>query len=120
MLSSAAAPLVAGAAGSEAELAGTAIKGKLRGNLDYADWSGIKGWIWDPTEPDKRIALELLDGDNLLATVLASEYRADLLDAGIGDGRHGFMIGSLRAPYAASASGRLDRRVALLPARNDA
>jgi hypothetical protein len=45
MLSSAAAPLVAGAVGSEAELAGTAIEGKLRGNLDYADWSGIKGWI---------------------------------------------------------------------------
>src|ERR1051325_3910884 len=43
--------------------------------------------------PEKPIALELLDGDNLLATVLASEYRADLLDAGIGDGRHGFTIG---------------------------
>ena len=93
MLSSAAAPLVAGAVGSEAELAGTAIEGKLRGNLDYADWSGIKGWIWDPTEPEKPIALELLDGDTLLAIVLASEYRPDLLDAGIGDGRHGFTIG---------------------------
>ena len=45
VLSSAAAPLVAGAAGSQVELAGTAIEGKLRGNLDYADWSGIKGWI---------------------------------------------------------------------------
>src|ERR1051325_592315 len=54
---------------------------------------GIKGWVWDPTEPEKPIALELLDGDNLLATVLASEYRSDLEDAGIGDGRHGFTIG---------------------------
>ncbi len=93
MLANAAAPLGAGAGGSEAELAGAPIEGRLRGNLDYADWSGIKGWAWDPTEPEKPIALELLDGDNLLATVLASEYRADLLDAGIGDGRHGFTIG---------------------------
>jgi GT2 family glycosyltransferase/glycosyltransferase involved in cell wall biosynthesis len=54
---------------------------------------GIKGWIWDPAEPAKRIALELLDGDNLLATVSASEYRPDLADVGIGDGRHGFTIG---------------------------
>jgi len=102
VLSSAAAPLVAGAAGSQVELAGVPIEGRLRGNLDYADWSGIKGWIWDPTEPDKRIALELLDGDNLLATVLASEYRPDLLGAGIGDGRHGFMIGFSETllPYA--------------------
>src|SRR5437588_6879562 len=44
MLASAAAPLVAGAVGSEVELAGAATEGKLRGNLDYADWSGIKGW----------------------------------------------------------------------------
>jgi len=93
MLANAAAPLGAGAGGSEAELAGAPIEGRLRGNLDYADWSGIKGWAWDPTEPEKPIALELLDGDNLLATVLASEYRADLLDAGIGDGRHGLTIG---------------------------
>src|SRR5439155_21713886 len=28
-----------------------------------------------------------------LASVVAGEYRPDLIDAGIGDGRHGFMIG---------------------------
>jgi GT2 family glycosyltransferase/glycosyltransferase involved in cell wall biosynthesis len=94
LLGSAAAPLSAAALGAVgAELAGTPIGGTLRGNLDYADWSGIKGWIWDPAQPEKRVALELLDGDNLLATVLASEYRADLVEAGIGDGRHGFTIG---------------------------
>ena len=94
LLGSAAAPLSAAALGATgAELAGTPIGGTLRGNLDYADWSGIKGWIWDPAQPEKRVALELLDGDNLLATVLASEYRADLVEAGIGDGRHGFTIG---------------------------
>ena len=78
---------------AEPEPAGTVIEGSLRGNLDYADWHGIRGWIWDPSEPNKRVTLELLDGDNLLATVQASEYRADLAAAGVGDGRHAFTIG---------------------------
>ncbi|HVB17042.1 MAG TPA: glycosyltransferase, partial [Stellaceae bacterium] len=44
----------------------------------------------DPRQPQRRIALELLDGDTPLATVVASDYRKDLEQAGIGDGRHGF------------------------------
>lgn len=68
------------------------IETALQSNIDFADWTGIKGWIWDPQEPQKRIALELLDGDTLLATVSANEYRPDLEQAGIGDGRHGFSI----------------------------
>lgn len=64
----------------------------LQSHIDFADWTGIRGWIWDPLQLQKRVALELLDGDTLLATVLASEYREDLEEAGIGDGRHGFSI----------------------------
>ncbi|HVB18614.1 MAG TPA: hypothetical protein VNF04_18960, partial [Stellaceae bacterium] len=62
----------------------------LQGTIDAADWTGIRGWIWDPRQPQRRIALELLDGDTPLATVVASDYRKDLEQAGIGDGRHGF------------------------------
>jgi GT2 family glycosyltransferase/glycosyltransferase involved in cell wall biosynthesis len=75
------------------EPAGALIGGSLRSNIDYADWGGIKGWIWDPTAPDETVTLELLDGDNVLATVVAGGYRPDLIEAGIGDGRHGFTIG---------------------------
>ena len=64
----------------------------LRSNIDFADWTGIRGWIWDPREPQKQTALEFLDGDTALARVVASDYRADLEQAGIGDGRHGFSI----------------------------
>ena len=64
----------------------------LQSNTEFTDRTGVKGWIWDPREPQKRIALELLDGDTALATVLADDYRADLEQAGIGDGRHGFAI----------------------------
>ena len=64
----------------------------LQSNIDFADWTGIRGWVWDRQEPQKRLTLELLDGDTTLATVLASEYRLDLEQAGIGDGRYGFSI----------------------------
>ncbi len=64
----------------------------LKSNIDSADWTGIRGWVWDPQEPLKRLELELLDGDAGLVTVLANEYRADLETADIGDGRHGFSI----------------------------
>jgi GT2 family glycosyltransferase/glycosyltransferase involved in cell wall biosynthesis len=75
-----------------AEPLGSVVEGMIRAYIDYADWTGIRGWIWDPEMPEKRILLEVLDGDNRLATVVASEYRADLVEAGVGDGRHGFSI----------------------------
>jgi len=64
----------------------------LKSNIDSADWTGVRGWVWDPQEPLKPVELELLDGDAALVTVLANEYRADLEKADIGDGRHGFSI----------------------------
>jgi GT2 family glycosyltransferase len=64
----------------------------LQSDINSADWTGIRGWVWDPQEPQKRVALELLDGNTALATVVADDYRADLEQAGIGDGRHGFSI----------------------------
>jgi GT2 family glycosyltransferase/glycosyltransferase involved in cell wall biosynthesis len=60
--------------------------------LDYADWTGIRGWTWKPARPLERIGLKLLDGDTVLATIAADEYRPDLERAGIGDGCHGFSI----------------------------
>src|SRR6266542_76847 len=75
-----------------AEPLGTVVEGMIRAHIDYADWTGIRGWVWDPEAPEKRVLLEVLDGDNRLATVMASEYRADLVEAGVGDGRHGFSI----------------------------
>ena len=74
----------------------------LQSNIDSADWSGVKGWIWNPQQPLQRVELELLDGDTVLATAAASEYREDLEQAGIGDGRHGFSFSFTETllPYA--------------------
>ena len=71
---------------------GGALSDALESFLDYADWTGIRGWIWDPERPQERIRLRLLDGETVLATITADAYRPDLERAGIGDGRHGFSI----------------------------
>ncbi len=65
----------------------------LHSSVDVADAAGIRGWVWDPEKPDEHVALELFDGDVLLATIVANEFRPDLQQAGIGDGRHGFSVG---------------------------
>jgi glycosyltransferase involved in cell wall biosynthesis len=70
----------------------------LQSYIDFADRTGIRGWIWDRQEPQKRILLELLEGDTRLATVLASEYREDLERFDNGDGRHGFSISFDKTP----------------------
>jgi hypothetical protein len=64
----------------------------LRGYIDEASCSRITGWVWDPKRPQRRIALELVDGDTRLAKVLADQYRPDLRQAGIRDGRHFFTV----------------------------
>jgi len=40
----------------------------------------------DPSKPESRIALELLDGDTRLAMATANRYRSDLQQAGIATG----------------------------------
>lgn len=74
------------------DAAKAATRTTLQSNIDSAGWTGITGWVWNPGNPGERIVLELSDGDSVLATVLATEYREDLEAAGIGDGRHGFSM----------------------------
>jgi len=59
----------------------------LTGYIDEADGNHIAGWIWQPLQPVARITVDLFDGDTRLARVSANQYRADLLEAGIGDGK---------------------------------
>lgn len=87
-----------GAAGGGEESALKASKGPEPatdipiGIVDAATAEEIAGWAWDPGHPKQPIAVEILDGDNVLVTVDADIYRPDLERAGIGDGRHGFKV----------------------------
>jgi hypothetical protein len=50
------------------------------------------GWAYDPSAPRRRIALELnIDGERI-GRVIADLARPSLADAGIGDGRHAFIV----------------------------
>jgi hypothetical protein len=63
---------------------------QLEGSHDAANCSYVAGWAWDRLSPSSRINVNIYDGGALLTTVTANLYRADLLNAGIGDGYHGF------------------------------
>lgn len=63
---------------------------RTEGYLDGANCEAIYGWAWDRQQPDAQVNVEIYDGGSLLATVPASNFRQDLLDAGAGNGQHGF------------------------------
>jgi hypothetical protein len=73
-----------------------------RGVLDLADCTNIAGWAWDSQQPDLAVKVDIFDGRVPLVTVLAYSFRQDLLNAGIGNGRHGFNY----APTATLKDGR--------------
>jgi hypothetical protein len=63
------------------------------GSLDVVDGENIAGWAWDKNQPNSPIDVDIYEDDGvltLLATVPAAQFRQDLLDAKIGDGRHAF------------------------------
>jgi RHS repeat-associated protein len=62
------------------------------GFFDVADCNVIAGWAWNANQPNTPIKLDVYDGNTLIKTVAANQFRQDLLNAGIGNGVHGFSI----------------------------
>jgi O-antigen biosynthesis protein len=62
----------------------------LKGCLDLVDLRQVAGWAQEDAQPDVPVSLLVIDNDKLLGRILANRYRADLENAGIGTGRHGF------------------------------
>jgi hypothetical protein len=61
------------------------------GFLEKMSCDMLRGWAWDRSQPDRPLSIELYDGERLLKTVVADEFRQDLLDARKGNGRHLFI-----------------------------
>jgi D-alanine transfer protein len=62
----------------------------------FHDVSGpltIAGWAWDATQPDRLVPVDIYDGEQLLATILADRFSEGLKKAGIGNGKHVFAYG---------------------------
>lgn len=60
------------------------------GYVDQCDSQIVLGWAQNYRFPNKRLSVELVMDGKLLDTVKADFYRADLMEAGIGDGKHAF------------------------------
>jgi hypothetical protein len=66
--------------------------GFYEGYIDVSNDQEISGWVWDERQPNRPMSVDVYDGSKLLATVLADQFREDLLAAGKGNGRHGFQF----------------------------
>jgi len=60
------------------------------GFLDSVDANRITGWAFDDRDPESPASVEICVNAVVVATIKCSEFRQDLADAQIGDGRHGF------------------------------
>lgn len=90
-----------------ASLADTSITGDARlatacrGAVELIGSDRLTGWAWDPAAPDVPVMLRILADGVVIGRVLANQYRSDLFQAGIGNGRNGFEIGiATRRPLA--------------------
>jgi hypothetical protein len=69
--------------------------GPLRGCVDEASPTAIRGWANCPAAPDTPISLDIFADGVLKNTILANAYRPDLREAGLGSGCHGFALPGL-------------------------
>lgn len=76
------------------------------GHVDILNELEIAGWVYESRSRDDPVAVEILAGDEVVATVMADGFRQDLLDAGKGNGRHAFRF-RRSAPSAQSLSVRV-------------
>jgi len=62
------------------------------GFFDSANCNQLAGWAADGSQLNSPIDVDVDDGSTLIATVLANVFRQDLLNAGLGNGVHGYVI----------------------------
>ena len=63
---------------------------RFRGCVDSIGGGQVSGWAFDATSPNRALRVEILYQGQPVGSALADAFRADLLTAGLGDGRHGF------------------------------
>jgi hypothetical protein len=63
----------------------------FEGLIDGVTGDQLYGWCWLKRVPEP-VRLDVLVDDRLAASTVADAFRQDLIDAGIGHGRHGFFV----------------------------
>ncbi len=62
----------------------------FQGNFDAVNCQTISGWAWDKNQPNIPVNVDIYVDGKWVATITANQFRQDLLNAGIGNGYHGF------------------------------
>ncbi|WP_185961316.1 glycosyltransferase [Telmatospirillum sp. J64-1] len=65
---------------------------KIQGSFDGVHDGRAYGWLWYPDAPSLALRLQVVVQGKAIAEGVADVYREDLFVAGIGDGRHAFVI----------------------------
>lgn len=58
---------------------------------DGADAEKVSGWAWNKNNPGAKVAVDIFDGETLLASILAREYRQDIASYTKDNGCHAFV-----------------------------
>jgi hypothetical protein len=69
-----------------------AMSDTLSGDVNLINNGQIIGWAWDQAKGDNPQGVDICEGDRILGTIAADQFRKDLLDARVGNGRHGFVF----------------------------
>src|SRR5574343_1925310 len=64
----------------------------LIGAVDRLTVHRVAGWAWDPARPEASVLVEVLDGEEQIAVVLADLPRPDLAGLGTGFHAYGFAV----------------------------
>jgi hypothetical protein len=79
-------------AGSGETIAMADEAGGYEGFVEVFEGGALKGWAWRCGYPLERVRVIVRHRGDVVGSSLANQLRPDLIEAGVGDGRHAFMI----------------------------
>ncbi len=68
------------------------LSGEITGHVDVFNENRISGWALYDQHPDKRVTIDIYFNGELVAEVVADQFRKDLLKLNKGDGHHAFLF----------------------------
>jgi hypothetical protein len=68
----------------------TTATGNFEGYLDKVECGTIRGWVWDRNKPNTPLTVEFYTGSTVWGSTISNIYRADLKNAGKGNGAYGY------------------------------
>ena len=63
-----------------------------QGYIDWASCDYAGGWVWDSQRPNSPVNVDIYSDGQFVTTTAADVFGQDLLNIGIGNGRHRFQI----------------------------